>query len=50
VRKGVADRIDLIQMLENINQPMVESPMDCLTGKLHGRIYFTQPSKRAVSI
>ena len=48
--KGIADRIDFIQVLENLNLPMVESPMDCLTGKLHCRIYFTQPSKRAVSI
>ncbi|MFT4888173.1 MAG: hypothetical protein ACJAY7_000475 [Pseudohongiellaceae bacterium] len=31
--KEVADRIDLIQMLENINLPMMESLWDSFTGK-----------------
>jgi hypothetical protein len=31
--KDIADRIDLIQMLENINLPMIESLVDCFTGK-----------------
>jgi hypothetical protein len=32
--KGIADRIDFIQVLENLNLPMVESPMDCFIGKI----------------
>lgn len=31
--EGIADRIDLIQMLENINLPMMESLWDSFTGK-----------------
>jgi hypothetical protein len=33
VKEEVADRIDLIQMLENMNLPMMESLWDSFTGK-----------------